>query len=277
MCAAAPYATEKVVRLAAAGSSKAGLVLQILKRSLTRGITGGGVAPSSAIALACIESLHARSDLLGEGCCASELDSVDMPLAAGDWEDTEAIVQVVRALDIAGRLNPHLLAQFFAELGRRHPLGVQGATNILYIASSPMLPRPTPPFGSPIVQPLIVGTLNDPATTYAAAQDMAAFFPQGRLLTWQGFLHGFKIVDAPPDLEHAKRTRFENGGIGAYVCTQLVKRYLLTGHLPRDGTVCPIDGPGASALSIDVALAHAGDSAVHGVRGAAREAGRMCL
>jgi hypothetical protein len=262
-CAAAPYASEKVFRLLSGGAGRQGAAqaLQLLRRALDQGVAGRGVAPHAAIALACIQSLHTRADLSGPGCCAAPLFGTTLPLARGQWEDDEAIIQVVRGLDMAGRLNPRTLARFYAELGARHPLGVQGATNIIYIAASPTLPRPTPPFGSTTAAPLIIGTLNDPATTYAAAQDMASFFPSGRLLTWQGYVHGFMVIDELPTATRSASAAaddegFRNGGWGAYACTQLLKTYLLTGELPQDGTVCPIDGPGASSLSLDVALAH---------------------
>ncbi|KAG8468565.1 hypothetical protein KFE25_013648 [Diacronema lutheri] len=266
-CAAAPYANEKILKLMAQPARVPGL-LRLLKSTLDRGITGRGIAPAAAIAMACIESLSTRGDYTGPGCCAAELEADVLPTPADEWEDRLSIIQVVRALDIAGRLNPAQIARFYVELGLRHPLGAQGASNVIFIASSPTLPRPTPPFGSPIVTPLIIGTLNDPATTFAAAQDMKAFFPQGTLLTWQGFLHGFRIVDALParDAAASDELRFANGGYGAYVCTQLLKAYLVSGELPRDGTTCPIDGPGASALALDLAVAHAG-----------RGKGQVCL
>ena len=76
-------------------------------------------------------------------------------------------------------------------------------------------------------------------------------------VVWRRYLHGFQSILDRPD-PGGDSADFHNGGYGAYVCTQILKAYLLTGELPEDGTVCPIDGPAASALALDIAVAHAG-------------------
>ena len=162
-----------------------GQALQILMAAF-KAVTGGGILPSASIAMACIQSLYSRGNLTGPGCCAGTVAVDALPLPPDQWRDELTIIQLVRSLDMAGRINPESLSRFWAELGQRHPIGMPGATNVLYIASSPTRPRPTPPLGSSTVAPLIIGTLHDPATTYTGSQQMASFFPKGVLLTWQG-------------------------------------------------------------------------------------------
>jgi hypothetical protein len=77
------------------------------------------------------------------------------------------------------------------------------------------------PWNRPTATPvLVLGNTGDPATPYAGAVTMAKVLARGRLLTVDQFGH----------------TALLNGDACA---VGYVTRYLLTGMLPRAGTVCP--------------------------------------
>lgn len=77
----------------------------------------------------------------------------------------------------------------------------------------------TGPFDKVTAEPLmVVGSLHDPATSYAAAQSVASLVPRSRLLT---------------------STNWGHTAYGISACaTAHVDRYLLDGRLPPEGTVC---------------------------------------
>jgi pimeloyl-ACP methyl ester carboxylesterase len=75
-------------------------------------------------------------------------------------------------------------------------------------------PKGTPPI-------LVIGNTGDPNTPYVGAQHLAAIFPSGRLLTWQGWGHTWLLSGSTDQ------------------CMQrLVTTYLSGGGLPPAGTVC---------------------------------------
>lgn len=66
---------------------------------------------------------------------------------------------------------------------------------------------------------LVVGTTGDPATPYAWAQALAASLDDGRLLTYEGFVHTAYLA-------------------GSDCVDEAVDSYLLDATLPAEGTVC---------------------------------------
>jgi pimeloyl-ACP methyl ester carboxylesterase len=92
---------------------------------------------------------------------------------------------------------------------------------------------------------LVVGNRFDPATPYSGAVAAADLLPGSRLLTYAGWGH----------------TAFFSAG--NYCVDSIVTRYLVTGELPEDGTVCQPEGSpfgpaspeaGSSAAQVGAAL-----------------------
>jgi len=221
----------------------------------------GGVAPAAAMLFACIDSYAKKRNFEGEGCCFvqyANYASLQDYLASSDPHVLDARypmdVELVRAVDMKGRLNPAGLARFWTQLRTKHPFGFLRATNILSIACAPNIPRPAPPYGSALdeLTPLIIGEFGDPSTTYTAAQVMQSNFKNGVLLSWQGYKHGMAMNDGLAD---SSSFQFLNGGYGVAECTKKMAEYLETAKLPLNGDICPINGPAASALDLRTAMA----------------------
>lgn len=269
-CAAAPYPTQKLYAILrgdcrrkhgsciARSTNDLASVLALVKAAFDTGphaIMENGIYPAATILMACVQSLYAHGNYSDPGCCfhddppvLSEAAPGSEPAAADESIPIPRVL--VGGVDMAERLNPEAMARLWARLRAEHPLGFTRASDIIGIASSPVPARPVPPFGSALdsIRPLIVGELHDPATTYTSAQLMKQAFPQGAVLTWQGYLHGLPQVGTGPPRPTATHSEYEilaYGGYGAADCNAKVRQYLKTGELPRDGT-CPIMGPANS-------------------------------
>ena len=137
---------------------------------LNRGTMSEGIYPSGAIMMACVESLHRRGDLAGEGCCFDAKGS--SPLFEDDVNyGGELPVLLVLAVDMQARharpqlhrwrmpttiatwqdrLNPKGASRLWKELIEAHPIGFCRAESLVIIdvASAPNLGRPLASFGS---------------------------------------------------------------------------------------------------------------------------------
>jgi len=262
-CAATPYPTLKIYKVIGDSHERRVSALNLLAEAFDEeGIMQSGVDPYGAIVMACVQSAATGQGFDGPGCAYKDappksekeplppnlLEVVDQ-LLDKDEKSNQAVL-LVRAVDMSGRLTMEDLANLWMRLQEEHPLGFLRASNIISIASAPNIPRPVPPYGSSSISPLIIGELYDPATTYTAAQTMSSFFPQGALMTWQGYHHGLPQTAAySPDVQFANH--IEGGaGFGAYDCVQKMSDYFELGTLPDDGYTCPTNGPGASTLSL---------------------------
>jgi hypothetical protein len=258
MCAAAPFPTQKVLQLLTKYGDGDNVLLsqiyQLISMAFDENIMSNGIFPAGPILMACIESFHKRGDWDGEGCCFKGFTTgttrrrLDDEPAEGEASLHDA-VSMVRSVDMQSRLNSEDLKRLWTELQQKHPVGFLRAGNLIPMASAPNIPRPVPPYGSALdsMKPLIIGSFNDPATTYTSSQNMHKNFPNGALLSWQGYMHGIPFAGAPdptiPD-------KFFNAGYGAAECFGKVGAYLRTGELPFNGDTCPINGPAAGALSL---------------------------
>ena len=264
LCAAMPYPTQKMFDLEEKAPRETYIsAIHMINQAIDLGgIGGAGVAPIGAMVMACVESLHRSQNFDGEGCCykvgprknKTVADYINQPEDAD--ERSAAPTTSVRSVDMTGRLNPHDLVNFWQELRTKHPFGFTRAANILSVASMPNLPRPVPTYGSALdrVTPLVIGEFHDPATTYTSAQLMKDLFPNGALLSWQGYQHGLpRKYGLMQDPESLTSWAFMSGGHGASECSNLLAKYLEMGVLPINGHTCPINGPTANALKFQIA------------------------
>merc|ERR1712146_707729 len=100
------------------------------------------------------------------------------------------------------------------------------------------------------VAPLIVGNLHDPNTAYRNSQLMREVFPQGSLMTWQGYGHCMQMPrSAQATIEQYEsevrrgQTPTYTDEIGKLLCAKIAYDYLANGILPLDGHVCKVAGP----------------------------------
>ncbi|EOD06057.1 hypothetical protein EMIHUDRAFT_121369 [Emiliania huxleyi CCMP1516] len=273
LCAATPYPTEKLVdilqQLEESPGTDALLEQAKFFTLLDAAFQGAspvpgptimskGIYPAGSMLMACIQSYVDRRDFKGPGCCFKQANAADEEGEERRLDEEEERdnkpVTLVRAVDIKGRLSPPALARLWEEMKRLHPLGAMGDTNYHDIAVQPNLPRPTPPKGRSFdhLTPLIIGQFGDPATVYSGAQMMQRMFPNGVLLSWQGYKHG---LPTDPFTDDPNKDEYYNAGMGAQECYGKVGAYLETGVLPKNGDVCPINGPTAGgALNLSMAI-----------------------
>jgi len=264
-CTATPYPTDKMYKLLGNQTDQTLLIkaFTLLSKFFEGGgIMHRGVSPGSAIMMACVESLHKDGDFNGAGCCDYQPRSkcckgkIQTPANSGstfgEYNEQNPSVTLVRSVDMAGRLSTKDVERLWADIKDKHPIGFLRATNIIRIVSAPNLPRPVPSYGSGLdkLQPLIIGDFHDPATTYTASQDMRDKFPNGALMSWQGYHHGLVgYFDDNFGLSDYTSDKFQNEGYGAKDCYDRMLSYLEDGTLPPNGYTCPINGPAAGSLS----------------------------
>lgn len=165
-----------------------------------------------------------------------------------------AMLYAVRATDCFGRLTEEQYIDWWRDALIKYPIGVQrGMNDASNIASWPALPSPMPPLGSTIASPLIVGNLHDAQTSYDTAQDMRRNFPDGSLVTWQGYGHATLRPSNADDIWNAMQdpNAEYTAGMGLLMCVDLIVQYFDTGELPPDGHVCK--APGHVKLGYDAA------------------------
>lgn len=142
----------------------------------------------------------------------------------------------VLGVDVHGRLTEEDIISWWSSAKTRYIFGLWRALWVaIGVSAWPALPRPIPPTGDSKLRPLIIGNLRDLQTSFIASQMVKQGFPQGHLLTYQGYGHGVLPLEA----WSAESARAQN--YGAYVqCHKLSLTYLLTGALPDDGQTCSV-------------------------------------
>eukprot|EP00418_Pyrodinium_bahamense_P001363 CAMPEP_0179013488 /NCGR_PEP_ID=MMETSP0796-20121207/1753_1 /TAXON_ID=73915 /ORGANISM="Pyrodinium bahamense, Strain pbaha01" /LENGTH=249 /DNA_ID=CAMNT_0020708995 /DNA_START=30 /DNA_END=779 /DNA_ORIENTATION=- len=157
-----------------------------------------------------------------------------------------AIQAVVLGTDTAGRMDEEAFITWWKQTMDSYPIGVTWAMGwVVAMATWPADSRPVPPLGSATVRPVILGNLHDPNTAYASAQQARKLFPQGAIMTWQGYGHclcantGWRLLKSTWDRSvAAKRLPKLTNGLGKFLCASKVLGYILTGELPLDGYSC---------------------------------------
>jgi hypothetical protein len=99
---------------------------------------------------------------------------------------------------------------------------------------------------------LVIGNLHDAQTDYVGAQRVRASYPDGALMTWQGYGHclvGDKL------LPHSDQQSRQQNEIALKKCRGQAARYLSSGELPADGHICELEEPLAldrAAIDVEV-------------------------
>lgn len=139
-----------------------------------------------------------------------------------------AEIMAVTAMDTHGRLTEEGVIKWWKDAGSRFTMGLSRALFFgLGVSIWPAVPTPVPPAGDSKLKPLIIGNLRDLQTSYLATQRMKQGFPQGRLLTYQGY--GHCLGPGWGDNMAAEKS-----------CLKHVHAYLYDDILPEDGSTCAV-------------------------------------
>lgn len=193
-------------------------------RKLTSSLAFGGVTAAlysksewSTLAGALKQALH------GNGAGLLQLaDREQERQANGQYSNLLDANITISCNDTSYRPTDAQLHRYIAELVHRFPLfGEWQATSLFSCLGWKAKSTPVPPPAAKTPTPvLVLGNLNDPATPYHGAQDLARDLGNARLLSWNGaghtsYLEGSTCVDA------------------------YVNSYLLTLRVPPEGKTCP--------------------------------------
>eukprot|EP00931_Biecheleriopsis_adriatica_P085241 TRINITY_DN5956_c0_g1_i2.p1 TRINITY_DN5956_c0_g1~~TRINITY_DN5956_c0_g1_i2.p1 ORF type:complete len:719 (-),score=109.83 TRINITY_DN5956_c0_g1_i2:449-2605(-) len=259
-CPAAPGVTGKVLEMIERGDSR-GLAVygMILENMLS--IQTEQPINVAAVLMACIQAEYSNTSVAG---CPLHNTSFDwggarqlvynvpasVPSPHTDYFNL-GINGAVLGLDVAGRPNEEEFIHWWEETLAAYPLSTSWAIGwVVAQATWPAIPAPVPPLGSTTVKPMIVGNLHDPRTAYDSAQRLKDVFPQGSLVTWQGYGHttiGPRDSAAAVD---AYTREVEAGEVPSYtlelaklMCAQFIIVYMVGDQQPRDGHICRVPGP----------------------------------
>jgi len=104
------------------------------------------------------------------------------------------VIGQVLGLDLAGRLTEESLIDWWRKSSQAEPLGItRSLLPTIAVGTWPVIPRPQPPAGNPVVAPMVIGNLHDGQTPYKNAQRMLVGFPNGGMLTTQFYGHGLQV------------------------------------------------------------------------------------
>lgn len=149
------------------------------------------------------------------------------------YQKAKDVVSLIGGMDYAAGTESYDENLFIREVlefnDRYDGLGTGAPASLfaLYLSFNFYWPNtvPLPPRGNPDIEGLIVGQLYDSLTPYTWTQQTRDSFKSATLVTSQGNFHG------------VFRARDEGK------CQDHIRRYLQTGVLPLDGTVCESEFP----------------------------------
>jgi hypothetical protein len=154
-------------------------------------------------------------------------DAVPIEVPPGGTDNADDLNRLVTCADTADRVGPAEAEALRVELRRRAPTFAALFARLLTACDG--LPEAVTPIGpltiSTAAPVLVLATTGDPATPAAWAGSLAAAFPQGVLVTWQGEGH--------------------TAYLRSPCVTALVDRFLADLVAPARGTTCPA-GPVSS-------------------------------
>merc|ERR1711871_1570999 len=142
--------------------------------------------PAAADLMECVAELYTSNT---SAACPQSHYGTNWPAIGGlpGIGGLEIIAQVL-GVDYAGHFTELSFLQWWRTVHKSQPLGItRSLTLAAAVDAWPALPRPHPPVGSPLVAPLVIGNLFDAQTPYQNAQSMLTAFPNGQIMTWQGY------------------------------------------------------------------------------------------
>jgi len=252
VCPAAPSTSSKTMKvLKGANRSEAAALLHIIYLAVFRYQEALG-----PVAMACIEQFYSRKEV--EGC--NKTLEMERNLTARKNKSQDAnesdhfgigIQALVMGTDSAGRANEEEFITWWKQTKESDPIGVKWATTWMVAMSTwPAYARPVPPVGDPELQAVIIGNLHDPNTAYENAQHMKKAFPQGYLVTWQGYGHCLKVLKHATALLKAYNASKKSetlpeytNAVAKYACMSRILSYLDTGKGIQDGHTCLVPEP----------------------------------
>eukprot|EP00438_Fugacium_kawagutii_P028533 Skav222530 [mRNA] locus=scaffold2875:91541:93488:+ [translate_table: standard] len=197
--------------------------------------------------MACVQQFYSGKQVMG---CDQTLTFVEAlasrssrSTSRGEDHFSMGMQAMVMGTDTSGRLNEEEVITWWKRTKEMDPIGVTWATGWMTMMSTwPAYARPVPPVGDPNLRPVIIGNLHDPNTAYENAQKMKKFFPEGYLVTWQGYGHCLKVrTHATALLKEYNAAKANNtlpaytNGVAKYACMSKILAYLDTGKGIQDG------------------------------------------
>jgi len=261
VCPAAPMAATKAVKILQGKNKEiAGELLAVILHS----ILGKNTTLWAPMAMTLIEKFYSGKEK--EGLSMLEKFVGKNYRSKNDTEQMDhfrlGIQSVVMGTDTAGRLNEEEFIRWWRRTKESHPIGVKWATGWMVAMSTwPAYARPVPPVGDAHLKVVVIGNLHDPNTAYRNAQQMKKAFPQGYLVTWQGYGHCLKVLKHGRAILNAYKESTENdelpvydNAVATYACMHKILSYLDTGEGVRDGHTCLVSEAlhlGSAALALD--------------------------
>jgi len=246
LCPAAPLAESKFMQMIQEGEDveRAARVMSLVYDAVGTSVVSSAKA---AVALLCVESLWR----------GGTLDICMQPDGNSSASNNNNFVNGLRAMifgtDVAGSFHEEAYVQWWKETKAEQPVGLPNAVGWTASFSTwPGSARPVPPLGRSGVKPLIVGNLHDPRTDYSNTQAVRQAFPEGSLMTWQGYGHCLSPIleQTGPELLETYETAMAQeqlppytNAMARYACVSLIMNYLDTGILPLDGHTCLVPEP----------------------------------
>jgi len=245
LCPAAPLAESKFMQMIRdqEDSKRAASVMLRVEYTV---LSTTGYPTLAPLALLCLESLW-RGDM---DLCMQH-DIVHSSANFGGFGT--GLDAMVFGTDVAGRFHEEAYVQWWEETKAEQPVGARAAAGWTASFSTwPGSARPVPPVGRSDIKPLIVGNLHDPRTDYSNTQAVRQAFPQGSLMTWQGYGHclepileetGLELLETYEEAVAQKQIPPYTNAMAQYGCVSLIMSYLDTGMLPLDGHTCLVPEP----------------------------------
>eukprot|EP00438_Fugacium_kawagutii_P017883 Skav216103 [mRNA] locus=scaffold2042:326400:331188:- [translate_table: standard] len=260
ICPAAPAAAFKTMKvLEGPNKSQAQSLLSLLQLSVFNHSEVDFFKPGT---MACVQQFYSGKEVVG---CNETLAFMDREASANQTDGEESdhfgigIQAMVMGTDTAGRLNEEEVITWWKQTKESAPIGVTWAISWTVMMSTwPAYARPVPPVGDPNLRPVIIGNLHDPQTAYENAQKTKKVFPEGYLVTWQGYGHCLEISKYANALLKEYNAAKQNdmlpaysNGVARYACMSKILSYLDTGKGLEDGHTCLLPEPvplGTSAI-----------------------------
>lgn len=227
VCPAAPRVSSKALHvLKGSNRTEASYLLELMLFTVFH---AEALAP---LAMACIEQFYSGKEV--EGCNKVLPMLSSYRIASNSSNSTKAkkdrfglaIQSAVMGTDSAGRFDEEEFINWWRRVKDTDPIGSLWAKNWMVAMSTwPAYARPVPPVADAGIEAVIIGNLHDPNTAYENAQLLKRNFPEGYLVTWQGYGHCLTVPQhAMTLLKSYNKSKANNtlpeytNGVAKYAC-----------------------------------------------------------